>query len=311
VTTIAASYVTTGREGTAVLKNASFIFATNDAQTLTADGHGNVFVFTQIGRELRRIDSSGKVSTMAGLPSGFAGNVDGIGTAAQFTAAGGPLAVAADGTVYASDQYGIRRIGTDNAVTMYAGSPTVSGFADGDRSTGRFGIPPQGLAVAPNGDVFVTDGSFRIRRVDSTGTITTFAGSISQSAAIDGPLATARFRSPTSMAFAPDGTLYVLDGSSLRKITTDGNVSTIPGAPSLDGGMVVDSTGTVYGLSATGLYAVTPAGVATLLVASGDDLVLGNVSPVIGRVIGGLGLYGAKQLVMFTFTGVGVLVTLP
>lgn len=310
VTTIAADYVSTGTEGTAVLKNASFEFATNDAQTLTADGHGNVFVFTQIGREVRRIDSSGNVSIAAGLAIGTAGNIDGIGTAAQFASYGSALAVAPDGTLFASDQYGIRRIGTDNAVTMYAGSATESGLVDGDRTTGRFGVAPYGLAVGPNGDVFVTDGSFRIRRVDATGTITTYAGSTSPSSVIDGPLATARFRSPSRMAFAPDGTLYVVDGTNLRKITTDGNVTTIAGAPGLSGGMVVDASGTVYGLS-NGLYSVTPAGVVTLLAPAGDDLVLGNVSPVIGRAIGGLGLYGARQLVLFTFTGTGVLVTLP
>jgi hypothetical protein len=308
VTTIAANNASS--EGTAVLKNTAFSFATNNAQTLTADGRGNVFVFSQSDREVRRIDSAGNVSIAAGLTIGTAGNIDGIGTAAQFASYGSALAVAPDSTLYASDRYGIRRIGVDNAVTMYAGSATQSGFADGDRTTGRFGVVPNAFAVAPNGDVFVTDGSFRIRRVDATGTITTYAGSISQSAVIDGPLATARFRNPTKLAFAPDGTLYVSDGSSLRKITTDGNVSTVAGAPGLGGGMVVDATGTVYGLS-NGLYSVTPAGVATLLVPAGDDLVLGNVSPVIGRAIDGLGLYGAKQLVLFTFIGQGVLVTLP
>ena len=307
VTTIAAVNGV-GNEGTAVLKNSAFFFATNDTQTLTADGRGNVIVFSD--RAVRRIDSSGNVSTAAGLIIGTAGNLDGIGSAAQFASYGNALAAAPDGTLYASDRYGIRRIGTDNAVTMYAGSATQSGFADGARTTGRFGVVPYAFAVAPNGDVFVTDGSFRIRRVDTTGTITTYAGSISQSAVIDGPLATARFRNPTKLAFAPDGTLYVSDGTSLRKITTDGNVTTVAGAPSLGGGMVVDATGTVYGLS-NGLHSVTPAGVATLLVPAGDDLVLGNVSPVIGRAIDGLGLYGAKQLVLFTFIGQGVLVTLP
>jgi hypothetical protein len=311
VTTITADYVTTGTEGTAVLKNASFLFATNDAQTMTADGHGNVFVFSQIGREVRRVDSAGNVSIMAGLAPAFAGNIDGIGTAAQFASYGGAIAAAPDGTVYASDSYGIRRIGTDAATTMFAGSATASGFADGDRNTGRFGVAPVGLAVGPNGDVFVTDGSFRIRRVDATGTITTFAGSISQSARIDGPLATARFGTPTKLTFAPDGTLFVVDGTTLRKITTDGNVSTIAGAPALSGGIVVDATGTLYGLAASGLYSVSATGVSTLLVPSGDDLVLGNVSPVIGRAINGIGLYGAKQLVLFTLTGVGVLVNLP
>jgi hypothetical protein len=309
VTTIAANNGPSN-DGTAVLKNAALSFATNLAQTLTADGHGNVFVFSQSDREVRRIDGSGNVSIAAGLAIGTAGNIDGIGTAAQFASYGSALAVAPDGTLYASDRYGIRRIAADNAVTMYAGSATQSGFVDGDRTTGRFGVVPYAFAVAPNGDVFVTDGSFRIRRVDASGAITTYAGSISQSAVIDGPLATARFRNPTKLAFAPDGTLYVSDGSSLRKITTDGNVTTLAGAPGLSGGMIVDATGTVYGLS-NGLYSVTPAGVATLLVPAGDNLVLGNVSPVIGRAIDGLGLYGAKQLVLFTFTGEGVLVTLP
>ena len=60
VTTIAANYVSTSREGTAVLRNTAFEFATNDAQTLTADGQGSVYIASEIGREVRRVDAAGQ-----------------------------------------------------------------------------------------------------------------------------------------------------------------------------------------------------------------------------------------------------------
>ena len=310
VTTIAANYVSTSREGTAVLRNTLFEFATNDFQTLTADGQGNVFIASQIGREVRRVDAAGHVSTIAGLPSGTSGNFDGIGSGAQFDHPGNAIARAADGTLFVSDSYGIRRIGTDGAVTMYAGSRTQFGDVDGDRNTGRFNSWPTSIAVAPNGDLFVVDFTSKIKRVDANGAISTYAGT-TQGSVVDGPLATARFGQPTSLAIAPNGTLYVVDGVTLRKITSDGNVSTIAGAPALSGGMVVDANGTLYGSGAGGLYSVTAAGVSTLLVPRGSDLVLGNVSPPTGNAINGVGLYGTNQLVYFTLLGQGVVVTLP
>ena len=310
VSTIAANYVSTSREGSAVLRNTAFEFATNDAQTLTADGQRGVYIASEIGREVRHIDATGHVDTVAGLPSGTSGNLDGTGSGAQFDHPGNAIARASDGTLFVSDSFGIRRIGTDGAVTMYAGSRTQFGDVDGDRSTGRFNSWPTSIAVSSTGDLFVVDSTSKIKRVDAAGVISTYAGT-TQAAVVDGPIATARFRQPSSLALAPDGTLYVVDGSSLRKITSDGNVTTVAGAPALSGGMVVDSNGTVYGFAASGLYSVTPAGVSTLLVPRGSDLVLGSVSPTTGSAINGIGLYGAKQLVYFTILGEGVVVTLP
>ena len=81
---------------------------------------------------------------------------------------------------------------------------------------------PFGVAVAPNGTVYVADrANHRIRAIDpTTGQVTTFAGNGTAGFA-DGPSATAQFNGPTGVPVAPDGTIYVadFDNHRIRKIT--------------------------------------------------------------------------------------------
>ena len=82
------------------------------------------------------------------------------------------------------------------------------------------------LAVSASGDLYVADsGNHRIRKVGPDGTVTTVAGS----GAIgdrDGAGTAAEFSALGRIAIAPSGELYVEDGFSIRKVTSDGIVST-------------------------------------------------------------------------------------
>jgi DNA-binding beta-propeller fold protein YncE len=88
---------------------------------------------------------------------------------------------------------------------------------------------PFGLAVAPDGTIFVSEGieAHRISRITPGGAHTLYAGGSAGFA--DGPGESARFHVPSGLARSPDGVLYVADtgNNAIRRITPDGVVSTI------------------------------------------------------------------------------------
>ena len=90
---------------------------------------------------------------------------------------------------------------------------------------------PFGVAVAADGTIYVADAgeSNRIRKISPDGNVTTLAGE--SEGFIDGAGAAASFNTPSALALGPDGNLYVADtgNNRIRKITPDGNVSTVAG----------------------------------------------------------------------------------
>jgi sugar lactone lactonase YvrE len=172
----------------------------------------------------------GNVTTLAGSTAGFA---DGPAATAQFNFPNG-VAVAPNGTVYVADRFNNRIRATNPAtgeVTTLAGNGT-QGFADGPGNTAQFN-DPTGVAVAPNGTVYVADViNNRIRAINpTTGQVTTLAGNGTVGFA-DGPGNTAQFNDPTGVAVAAGGTVYVADLSNhrIRAINpTTGQVTTLAG----------------------------------------------------------------------------------
>ena len=192
---------------------------------------GSLFIVDSGNITIRKISPLGTVTTLAGTP-GAGGNDDGEGSAASFF---GPSGIAVDGggIIYVSDgsTNTIRRITSSGVVTTLAGEAFAAGTTDGTGGTARFNNP-RDLTVAPNGDVYVADqNNFTIRRMTPDGMVTTFAGSAGEFASIDGRGSAARFSRPTGIAADSGGNLYVLDLSSVRKITPDGTVTTLAGKP--------------------------------------------------------------------------------
>jgi sugar lactone lactonase YvrE len=173
--------------------------------------------------------ASAHVVTIAG--SGQRGHADGQGELAQFNWPTG-VAVGPDWTVYAADYANqlIRKISPDGLVTTLAGSGE-RGWLDGAGSAAKFN-GPDGIALAPSGDLYVADAdNRRIRRVAPDGTVTTVAGS-GQPGTRDGPAATAQFLYPTGVAVDHAGALYIADrgAHTIRKLTPQGVVSTLAGS---------------------------------------------------------------------------------
>jgi sugar lactone lactonase YvrE len=127
---------------------------------------------------------------------------------------------------------GMQFVHAQDSVRTLAGLPETPGSLDGTNTTARFN-DPAGLAIAADGTVFVADNqNHAIRRVGTNGVVTTLAGLPGTPGSADGTGSTARFDSPTGIAFGPDGALYVSDtgNHTVRRITLAGVVTTHAGS---------------------------------------------------------------------------------
>ncbi|MBL8211388.1 MAG: hypothetical protein JNK87_11780 [Bryobacterales bacterium] len=118
-----------------------------------------------------------------------------------------------------------------NAVRLIAGANAPAAFSgDGGPAVEARLNGPQGIAVDSAGNVFIADSNnHRIRKVDTDGTITTFAGTgVAGFAGDRGPATNAQLSFPRGIAFAPDGTLYIADTSNrrIRTVGPDGVILT-------------------------------------------------------------------------------------
>jgi len=145
-------------------------------------------------------------------------------------------------------------------VSTFAGS--VKGSLDGNGADAQMNFPYR-VTIDNNDNLYITDKrNHTIRKVTADGVVTTIAGSAGNSGSTDGTGADARFDSPAGIAIDSEGNLYITDSwSTIRKITTDGVVTTIAGTTgsynSTDGtgadarfdsldGIAIDSVGNLY-----------------------------------------------------------------
>jgi hypothetical protein len=168
-------------------------------------------VYVADGRNftIRKILPSGLVTTLAGS-AGSAAQQDGTGSGARFLSPTA-VAVAANGEVSVADGSAIRRISTTGAVTTIAGSVSFSGNLDEKGTAASFSLP-QGLALDEAGNLYVADTfNHTIRKVDPSGTVTTYAGGPGIPGSADGTAAAVRFAYPAGITLDASGNLFVAD----------------------------------------------------------------------------------------------------
>ncbi|MBX2923721.1 MAG: IPT/TIG domain-containing protein [Chitinophagaceae bacterium] len=193
---------------------------------VAVDASGNVYVTDEYNYRIRKITSSGTVSTLAGSTEGYA---DGTGATAKFYYPTG-IALDVSGNLYVADLNNdrIRKITSSGTVSTLAGS--AEGYADGMGATAMF-YDPWGVATDASGNVYVADiNNHLIRKITPTGTVSTLAGSTAGYA--DGTGATAMFYYPAGVAVDASDNIYVADqgNNRIRKITPSGTVSTLAGS---------------------------------------------------------------------------------
>ena len=228
---------------------------------LAVDTTGNVFAIDRSNDSVRKITPAGVVSTFSGVP-GFAGSTDGIGAAAQFHQ---PVSIAVDSStnIYVADfqNHTVRKIfpsGTNWVVTTLAGSVGVIGTNDGVGGAALFN-EFHGIAVDAAHNVYVTDtGNFTIRKILPDGTVNTIAGTVGQQGILDGTGNGALFSGPDGVVSDPDGNLTILDGYSVRQVSSSGVVKTIAGCPS---GGCTNAIGSIDGAGDIARFGF-PAGIA-------------------------------------------------
>jgi hypothetical protein len=177
---------------------------------IAVDAFG-VYVADNGSHTIRRI-LSGAVSTLAGT-AGSSGFVDGTGAAARFRFPNG-LAVDGIGNIYVADTLNnaIRKVTQSGVVTTFAGSVSGQiGSTDGTGAAARF-YQPYGIALDSSGNAYVADTLNNvIRKITSSGVVTTFAGSAGIVGSADGMAANARFNQPQGITVDTLGNVYVAD----------------------------------------------------------------------------------------------------
>lgn len=207
---------------------------------IAVDAHGNVFIADSYNNMVRKVDTNGIITTIAGNgfeagngTGGFGGD-GGAATAARLYFPSG-VAVDTSGNVYIADasNHRIRKVGTGGIITTFAGTG-VNGYAgDGGAATAAQLYQPSHVIADTFGNVFIADEINNcIRKVDPSGIISTYAGNGTSGFSGDGgPAASAQLSHPQDMALDIRGDLYIVDEGNvrIRMVDTFGNIRSVAG----------------------------------------------------------------------------------
>lgn len=205
----------------------------NQPQGIAVSGDGSVWIADTGNQRIRRVDGKGRITTVAGAGvAGFSGENE-PALQAQLRR---PTALAIDvaGTLLFCDtgNHRVRRL-ANGIVTTVAGSGMQGFRGDGGPAMAAWLDTPSGVAVAANGAVMIADThNQRIRQIDASGVIRTFAGSGEAGFAGDGgPATLALLSSPGGLAMTPGGALLIADAGNerVRQVDPAGLIMTLAG----------------------------------------------------------------------------------
>lgn len=181
---------------------------------LALDSEGRLYIADQFNARIRRVNTAGVITTIAGTGThGYSGDT-GPAVEADLTF---PWALAFDaaGNLYFSDNNVVRKINTGGYITTVAGNGRATGSLDGeggnpddDLGDGRDSCratlnDPHDLSFDKAGNLYIADrGNNRVRKVDGSGTITTLV----------------RVVAPNGLASDGAGKLYVSGNSTIHRV---------------------------------------------------------------------------------------------
>jgi sugar lactone lactonase YvrE len=206
----------------------------NTPHGIAVDGAGNVYVADPPNQRVRRIDTTGKITTFAGTgSSGY--NGDGIAaTSARLNYPKG-VEVGPDGSLYIGDANNnrVRRVSLAGTITTVAGTGSGGFSGDGGPATSARLNKPRNLAFDAAGNLYIADDeNHRVRRVSPSGVISTVAGSGSAGFSGDGgPATSAKMGRVRDVAVDASGNLYIADEENhrIRRVSPGGTITTFAG----------------------------------------------------------------------------------
>ncbi len=212
---------------------------------IALDTNGNLFIAEYSGHVVRKVDTMGIITKVAGTGSvGYSGD-GGPATDAKLYA---PYGVVVDktGRIYFSDpgNQDVRSVDASGIISTIAGTGSGGYNGDGIPATDAELKNPAGIALSESGELFIADWmNRRIRKINSSGIISTVAGNGATGNDGDGAQATlAKLNAPNGVSIDGDGNIYISDNYAnvVRKVNASGIISTVAGNGTLgysgDGG---------------------------------------------------------------------------
>ncbi len=190
---------------------------------LAVDAAGNLYIADRGNDSIRKVDTKGVITTVAGVGTWGYGGDGGPATEAHFDSPDG-IAVDPAGNLYIADwaNYRIRKVDTSGIITTVAGNG-IKGYSGDDGPATEAGIGyPAHVAVDSAGNLYLTSSyEHRVRKVDTSGIITTVVGNgIKGYSGDGGPATEATLSWPEGVAVDASGNLYFADSwnNRIRKV---------------------------------------------------------------------------------------------
>jgi trimeric autotransporter adhesin len=203
---------------------------------ISIDKNGNLYICDSYNNRIRKVDTSGIITTVAGN-----GNYGYSGDGGQATDAKiwGPttLFIDDDRSIFFADSGNdrIRKVGTDGIISTIAGTGVAGYNGDNIAATAAMLNSPTGIARDKNGHIYICDNANkRIRKIDNAGIITTVVGiGTSGYSGDNGPATDAKIIAPMAIIFDNGNNMYFIDMNvyTIRKVSSSGIITTIAGTP--------------------------------------------------------------------------------
>jgi len=220
----------------------------NVPQGLALDAAGNLYIADSLNNRVRKVDTKGIITTFAGngttAEPGFWGDT-GPATDASIKMPTG-LAIDSSGAVYiaVSADNTVRKVAADGTINLFAGSGYRGYYGDYGYDTIAAKVTnvgtatlagltnPQDVAIGPSNSILIADtGNNVIRKVDSSGVITTISGNGSIGISGDDVATTLAMVAPFGVMADSSGNVYIAEYGSnrIRKLDTKGKITTAIG----------------------------------------------------------------------------------
>ena len=236
------------------------------AYSVTLDPSGNL-VFADgnySSHAIRRQSPDGAISTLAGSD------------VAQQIGLQGAIAIDSAGSLWFSANSSLRKISPDGTVTVVWGHDACCGGGDGGPATSAQLLHSTSVAADRAGNMFIADtDNHRIRKVTPGGIITTVAGNgawgidCDAAAADSAPALAAQLCAPSQVAVDSAGNLFIVDHNRIRKVSTDGTITSVAGDLAYPNSVAADLGGNVYFTEWARVRRITPDGIITTVAGTG------------------------------------------